>query len=63
MKIDVYTKAVMTIIAIALSAIALNPWILPRLAMGSPGVEAAVNSIKSDVSSIAIGLCLNGKIC
>jgi hypothetical protein len=30
MRVDLYTKAVLTVIAIALTIIAFNPWVVPR---------------------------------
>ena len=63
MKIDFYTKAVLTLIAMVLSVIALNPWIAPSPALGSPDIERYVRHIRNEVRNISSGVCINSKIC
>ena len=69
MIIDRYTKAVLTLIAISLFVISLNPWIVPTKAYAEldssdlSSIENSVRGIKSDLGSIYNGLCLNSKIC
>ena len=63
MKVDFYTKAVLTVIAVALSIIALSPWIAPHLAIGSPDIASDVSEIEHRVRRISRGLCSNSKIC
>jgi len=65
MEIDRYTKLLLTVIAIALVIIALNPWLTPRVAEADDlsTLESYARRIYSEVSSISSGLCLNGKIC
>ena len=69
MIIDRYTKAVLTLIAISLFVISLNPWIVPTKAYAEldssdlRGIQNSVRGIKSDLGSIYSGLCLNSKIC
>ena len=55
MIIDKYTKAVLTLIAISLFVISLNPWIAPTkayaeisafdLSVGLGGIESAIKNI------------------
>jgi cephalosporin-C deacetylase-like acetyl esterase len=47
MQNDLYTKTVLTLIAVALSMIALNPWIAPER------VEAAAASQDGVITAIA----------
>ncbi len=68
MIIDFYTKTVLTMIAVALAVIALNPWVIPNPARAD--VESDMSSIASDVTSMRFhvdriynGLCLNDKLC
>ena len=79
MFIDRYTKIVLTIIAIALSVIALNPWIAqtPRIVNAQeippipcPGCQGQLNhmgllviQIDKNVTDIVTGKCSNPKIC
>ncbi len=63
MIVDVYTKVVLTVIAIALTVIALNPWIAPTVVQASYHLESIVSAIQEDVSGIAAGMCFNDKIC
>ena len=62
MIMDKYTKAIMTVIAVALFMIALNPWIAPTKAYAELG-RGDISQIQSDLHKISIGLCLNSKIC
>jgi hypothetical protein len=64
MKNDFYTKAVLTIIAIALSMMSLNPSIAPQR-VGAPAAsqEGVVSAILATVTQIANGSCRNTKIC
>jgi hypothetical protein len=71
MSIDRYTKIVLTIIAIALSVIALNPWIgptdtyakLPPLYTKETYIAEAVYEIYQDLRHISEGECDNNKLC
>ena len=69
MIIDRYTKAVLTLIAISLFVISLNPWVLPTKAYAELdssdlySIESSIRGIKSDLNSISFGICVNGKIC
>ena len=47
MKIDVYVKAVLTVIAVALVAIAFNPWLAY---LAPPRVEAQTAAAKYEVT-------------
>lgn len=68
-NIDKFTKVILTVIALALSVIALNPWLQPVTVSAAPqdylmrSIESAVESIESDLNRIYSGLCLNSKIC
>jgi hypothetical protein len=55
MRVDLYTKAVLTVIAIALSIIAFNPWVVPRNAQALTRMD--VNDI------IDRGDCIMGRRC
>ena len=50
MIIDFYTKTVLTMIAVALTVIALNPWITPKPARAD--TESWLSQIHSEVSFI-----------
>jgi hypothetical protein len=77
MLIDRYAKIVFTIIAIALSMIALNPWIAqtPRIANAQSAspilfqqsqlnqIGILVTQIDKNVTDIVSGKCSNPKIC
>ena len=58
MKPDLYTKAVLTIIALALSTIALNPWIAPTPAKAQDwdhiNIQSTIDNITSTVDSLNI---------
>lgn len=62
MVTDLYTKAVLTIIAVALALSALNPWLAPTRAEASKH-ENVVVAIFGTLSQIANGSCKNPKIC
>ncbi len=77
MFIDPYTKIVLTIIAIALTMIALNPWIVqtpvivnaqdippgPGNAQQLNHIGILVTQIDKNVTDITSGKCSNPKIC
>ena len=69
MIIDRYTKAVLTLIAISLFVISLNPWVVPTKAYAEldskdlSGIENSIYEIKSDLEKISRGTCVNSKIC
>ena len=56
MEASKYTNVLLTVIAIALVIIALNPWIAPRLAQAADlylmAIQSDVSRIASDVSRI-----------
>jgi hypothetical protein len=57
-------KAVLTIIAVALSVIALNPWTAPqRVEAAARSQDGVVTAILAMVTQIAKGPCPNTKIC
>jgi hypothetical protein len=58
---DMYSKALLTVIAIALSIIALNPWVAPQRAEASKH-EGVVTAIFAVVDQIGKGQCQNTKI-
>jgi hypothetical protein len=60
MSADAYTKVVLTVIAIELSMLAVNPWIAPTKAEAQEGFLAG---ILSAVTQIANGSCQNTRIC
>lgn len=60
---DLYTKAVLTVIAIALSIMAINPWIAPSKIEAATTEEGVMAAILSTVNQIANGTCKNTKIC
>ena len=58
-NIDKFTKVILTVIALALSVIALNPWLQPvtvSAAQDNFQIELYLGSIQSDVSSIESGV-------
>lgn len=69
MIIDRYTKAVLTLIAISLFVISLNPWIVPTKAYAEldsrdlVGIQNSIRGIKSNLGGIYSGACMNSKIC
>jgi len=72
MIIDRYTKAVMTVIAVALLMIGLNPWIAPTKAYAELGNEdsrilrkiySATSNIDGWMGQLITGKCRNDKIC
>lgn len=62
MAIDLYTKVVLTVIAIAVVIIALNPWLTPTSAEATYH-ESYVADIASHVGRISRGTCSNSRIC
>ena len=49
--IDFYSKAVLTVIAISLLLITVNPWISEtRLRVNAPGIEHSIGNISSAIS-------------
>ena len=57
MRIDTYTKSVLTVIAISLFLIGINPWVKPPVAHADAElylayIQSDVSSIQSDVDSI-----------
>ena len=58
MIMDKYTKAIMTVIAVALFMIALNPWIAPTKAYAElegyhlNGIVSKLGSIRSAINNI-----------
>ena len=69
MIMDKYTKAIMTVIAVALFMIALNPWIAPTKAYAElssidlMNIEFHLNEIKSAVAKLSTGKCRNSILC
>jgi hypothetical protein len=69
MIIDKYTKAILTLIAISLFVISLNPWIAPTKAYAEldrgdlDDINISISGIKSVLKNISQGVCLNSKIC
>jgi hypothetical protein len=63
MFVDIYTKAVLTLIAVALSLLAINPWIAPSNIEAATSQEGIVAAILASVNQIANGNCKNPKIC
>ena len=66
-NVDKYTKVVLTVIALALSVIALNPWleaVLPTYPQDYilMHIESAVDDINDNLRKIHMRLCLNPKI-
>jgi hypothetical protein len=65
--IDRYTKIVLTVIAVALTMLALQPFYAPRPAQADAhhlsGIYAFVHNIDAYVQEIAQGICTNDKIC
>ena len=57
MKVDLYTKTVLTVIALALSLFALNPWITPRPAIGSPDIVNYLNKIAGEIHNVSREVC------
>jgi hypothetical protein len=61
---DLYTKAVLTVIAVAPTVLALNPWIAPtRVEAAAVSQDGVVTAILATVTQIANGSCRNPKIC
>ena len=69
MIIDKFTKAVMTLLAVSLFMIALNPWIAPTKAYAEldrgdlDDINISISGIKSVLKNISQGVFLNSKIC
>ena len=69
MIMDKFTKAIMTVIAISLFMIALNPWIAPTKAYAELDssdlslVISNLNDIQFNVHKISNGQCSNRKLC
>ena len=65
MRIDTYTKAVLTVIAISLFLIGINPWVNPPVAHAEWGHfdQKALNKIGVHFEKIANGTCRNIKLC
>jgi hypothetical protein len=56
MFVDFYTKVILTVIAVSLALIAINPWIgETRLRVNAPGIEDSIESISSAISSLDVG--------
>jgi hypothetical protein len=56
MIVDFYTKMILTVIAVSLFLIAVNPWIgETRLRIYAPGIEHSVGRISSAISSLDVG--------
>ncbi|MFH0802586.1 MAG: hypothetical protein V2A78_09435 [bacterium] len=61
MKQDLYLKVVLTVIAVALALMALNPWIAPRPAVAQSSNPVAVNYISPQaVGDLVQGLNTHG---
>lgn len=66
-RADIYTKAVLTVIALALSVVALSPYFSPKTVVAanaewrSSSIQTSIHSIGLDVSKIASGSCRNKK--
>ena len=60
---DLYTKAVLTVIAIALTIIAWNSWIAPQRVEAAASQDGVLTAIFAVVSQIANGNCQNTKTC
>ena len=65
MTIDRYTKVVLTVIAVALILLVLQPFYAPTLvqAGNSEHLGPWVGGIHNDVKAIANGTCRNSKLC
>jgi len=68
MVIGLYTKAILTTIAIALVIIALNPWLSPSSVQAQyeydfGNIASDVDKIEAHVRRIHRGSCTNSKIC
>ena len=56
MIVDFYTKVILTVIAVSLVLIAVNPWIgETRLRIYAPGIEHQLVYISSAISSLDAG--------
>jgi hypothetical protein len=56
MIVDFYTKVILTVIAVSLALIAVNPWIgETRLRVNAPGIEDSVGNISRAISSLDAG--------
>ena len=62
MIIDKYTKAVLTLIAISLFVISLNPWIAPTKAFAELD-SYDLGNLERYARGIYGGTCTNSKIC
>jgi len=65
MQIDTYTKSVLTVIAISLFLIGINPWVKPPEAHAEWGMAefSELSNIEGHFRSIAYGTCRNRKLC
>jgi hypothetical protein len=56
MIVDFYTKVILTVIAVFLALIAVNPWIgETRLRVNAPGIEVRMAKISSAISVLDAG--------
>ena len=62
MRVDRLTKVLLAAIAIALWINALNPWIRPVPAQAQMS-DAYLSSINNNIRAIAMGVCVNSKLC
>ena len=60
---DKTTKFLLGTITVALWIIAVRPFVEPSIAFAVSHLSYDVGRIRSDLDSIASGICLNSKIC
>jgi len=75
MQIDKLTKTLLSVIAIALWMIAMNPWVRPTPVLAQEkvdlsqvesslsSIDSSVSSMKNDLGRIQRGTCTNSKVC
>ena len=63
------TQALLALVALALLANAVNPWLVPRPVSAAQApdtlsrIEETVANIDENLEVIALGSCMNGNLC
>jgi len=69
MSNDRITQALLALVALALLANAVNPWLEPRPVSAAQApdtlsrIEETVANINENLEVIALGSCMNGNLC
>ena len=63
MKADLQTSLLLAVIALALFAIALNPWVQPIILQEQGFQSASLERLARTITEVADGVCRNPSIC